>query len=62
MVTGIKQAAEVKDASKKITIGLWKFQMPGSKLHHPSIQVDVDIGDWVCIGGGATGSGSPGIY
>jgi hypothetical protein len=27
-VEGVKQAAESKDASKKITIGLWKFQIP----------------------------------
>jgi hypothetical protein len=38
-VEGVKQAAESKDASKKITIGLWKFQIPKPE-NHPSFQVD----------------------
>jgi hypothetical protein len=57
-----KQAAESKDASGKITIGLWMFNLPDPEAH-PSFQVDVKIGageDWVCIGGGATRSGHPG--
>jgi hypothetical protein len=42
-VEGVKQAAESKDASKKITIGLWKFQIPNPE-NHPSFPVDVAIG------------------
>jgi hypothetical protein len=59
-----KQAAEIKDASGKITIGLWKFQIP-NKENHPSFQVDVKIGPgegWVCIGGGAIGSALDGNF
>lgn len=63
-VEGVKQAAESKDASKKITIGLWKFQIPNPE-NHPSFQVDVTMGpgqDWVCIGGGAIGNPQPGNF
>jgi hypothetical protein len=57
-VEGVKQAAESKDASKKITIGLWEFRIPNPE-NHASFQVDVTIvpgQDWVCIRGGATGN------
>ena len=63
-VEGVKQAAESKDASKKITIGLWEFQIANPE-NHASFQVDVTMDpgqDWVCIVGGATGNPQPGNF
>jgi hypothetical protein len=42
-LTGNKRAAEGKDASGKITISIWEFQIPTPE-NHPTFQVDVDIG------------------
>jgi F5/8 type C domain-containing protein len=61
-VIGDKLAGEGKDASGKITLSIWKFQIPTPE-NHPTFQVNVKIDpgeDWVCIGGGATGSANPG--